>query len=81
MNYIGETVKHKEYGLGTVVEQSGRLITVVFPMHGKKVFKKSILERHVMRIVDKESEEIKELNCMEGSGRWSLKRCFMTGSI
>lgn len=60
MNYIGETVKHKEYGLGTVVEQSGRLITVVFPMHGKKVFKKSILERHVMRIVDKESEEIKE---------------------
>ena len=58
MDYIGKAIEHKEYGLGTVVEQVGRLITVSFPLHGNKVFRKSVFEKYIMGIEDTNAKEI-----------------------
>lgn len=46
MNYIGKEIEHVKYGKGTVIDQTGRLVTVDFPMHGKKTFRKKEFERH-----------------------------------
>lgn len=46
MNYIGKEIEHIKYGKGIVIEQVGRLVTVDFPMHGKKVFRKREFEKH-----------------------------------
>lgn len=46
MNYIGKEIEHIKYGKGIVIEQAGRLVTVDFPMHGKKIFRKREFEKH-----------------------------------
>lgn len=46
MNYIGKEIEHIKYGKGIVIEQTGRLVTVDFPMHGNKIFRKREFEKH-----------------------------------